>query len=105
MIFIDTCKSGKSFIESSAGLVDVRDYYTDTLNDEIGGTLVIKAIATGRGDVNLDGVEDINDVTLIQQHIAKFDVKFTDKQKAIADVNGDGVVNINDATAIQIDLL
>ena len=105
MIFKDSCKTGKSFFESSSGIKDLYDYYIiDQGDTNGGGTFVIKAITSGRGDVNLDGVEDINDVTLIQQMVAKYNIDFSDAQRAIADVNGDGVVNINDATYVQIDL-
>ncbi len=52
------------------------------------------------GDVDLDGVLDINDVTLLQKYVANI-VTFTDTQRLVADVNGDGKISIEDATALQ----
>ena len=53
------------------------------------------------GDVNFDGVVDINDATYVQMAAAGL-IEFDENQKAAADVNGDGVVDINDATYIQM---
>ena len=50
------------------------------------------------GDVDLDNEVDIDDVLLIQQHIAKWDV---DIELANADVNGDDSVDIDDVLLIQ----
>lgn len=52
------------------------------------------------GDVNLNGLLDTNDLTLIQQYIASA-VYLTNNQRYAADFNQDGVVNINDASALQ----
>lgn len=52
------------------------------------------------GDVDLSGVLDIRDATLIQSYTA--DIKpLSDYQLTLADVNGDGTVNVSDATQIQ----
>ena len=104
MIFTKTCEAGKSFVTCNGEITDVRDYYQNELNDSIGGTLVIKAVTKGRGDVNLDHIENINDATVIQQYLARIG-SLDETQLAVADVNGDGAVNINDATVIQLDLL
>lgn len=53
------------------------------------------------GDVNMDGVVNINDVTAIQRDIAMLD-SFNELQKIAEDVNRDGVVNISDATTLQM---
>lgn len=53
-----------------------------------------------KGDVNLDGKIDVNDVTLLQMYIAKIE-SFTDEQSELADFNGDLTVNVSDVTAIQ----
>ena len=109
-IFIDTCQSGKSFFEYNGQLTDVRDYYLNELDDDIGGTLVIKAVTNDtvitniKGDVNLDGIININDVTLIQMYLANLKTHTYEDQLANADFNCDGKVNINDATEIQIKL-
>lgn len=52
------------------------------------------------GDVNLDEVVDINDVTEMQRYIAKL-IEFDDEQITLADANRDGEIDIIDATAIQ----
>lgn len=54
-----------------------------------------------KGDVNLDGVVNINDATAIQRFLAELD-DLSAQQKALADFNGDGDVDISDATDIQI---
>ena len=53
-----------------------------------------------KGDINGDGVLDIQDITLLQRHLAEY-VTLTESQLIAADVDGDGEVNINDATAMQ----
>ncbi|MCR5653141.1 MAG: hypothetical protein K6F88_05000 [Ruminococcus sp.] len=109
-IFINSSNRGESFIEYNGEITDVMDYYKNEKSDDIGGTLVIKAITNEtvvtniRGDVNIDGVIDINDVTTIQLYLAKL-TEFTFKDQLVnADFNYDGIININDATAIQIRL-
>ena len=52
-----------------------------------------------RGDVNLDGVVDVNDVVLVKQHILGI-TELTDEEFARADTNMDGVVNIIDLVFI-----
>jgi hypothetical protein len=93
-------------VSDGEGITDLKDIYAAD-GDEIGGTLVIKAITNAteetslRGDVNLDGFVNINDVTLIQEHIAAITLNLSEDQLMNADFNGDGVININDATAVQ----
>ena len=52
------------------------------------------------GDVDLSGVLDIRDATLIQSYAASIK-ELSDYQLSLADVNGDGTVNVSDATQIQ----
>ena len=52
------------------------------------------------GDVNGDGVINVNDVTEIQRIVAEFIVP-SETQRITADVNGDEVVNMDDATLLQ----
>ncbi len=52
------------------------------------------------GDLNGDGVVTMEDVVILQKHIAKL-VEFTSGQTKLADVNGDGIVNMLDVTTIQ----
>ena len=52
------------------------------------------------GDVNRDGVINVNDVTDIQKHLAGIK-QFNEDQLKWADTNGDDTVDINDATQLQ----
>ncbi len=52
------------------------------------------------GDVNGDGVINVNDVTEIQRIVAEFIVP-SETQRITADVNGDEAVNMDDATLLQ----
>ena len=51
-------------------------------------------------DINLDGVVNVRDITLIQKVISQM-TTLTELQTALSDVTGDGQVSISDATAIQ----
>jgi len=53
-----------------------------------------------KGDLNLNGRLDIDDVTLLQRALAEY-CELTPAQAALADVDGDGTVKINDCTAMQ----
>ena len=86
---------------------DLLDWYKQENNDDLGGTLVIKAVTTGNGakvttlgDVTLDGNVNITDATAIQKYLAG-SVEFSEVRKLNADVNGDGNITVTDATAIQ----
>ncbi|WP_407385481.1 dockerin type I domain-containing protein [Ruminococcus sp.] len=52
-----------------------------------------------RGDVNGDGVVDINDVTILHRYLANMDVDYIDLD--LADFNEDGNVDLIDATLLQ----
>lgn len=52
------------------------------------------------GDVNLDGVLSVEDVTLIQKYVMSL-IDFNDVQMYAADVDKNGLVNVSDATALQ----
>jgi hypothetical protein len=56
--------------------------------------------ATKLGDVNHDGLVDVEDAMLIQQYDA-FLVGEEDLDLSVADVSGDGVVDVEDAMLIQ----
>ena len=96
-------KYGMSYIYEDGKMTDVMQWFKDTFNNDLGGTLVIKALTVTpeTGDVNLDGKIDINDATLIQQYLAELKTLSTNQQK-VADMDASGDLNINDATAIQI---
>lgn len=105
MIFEDKLKNGKSFVLYNDNLVDVKNYYKDNLNDDIGGNLVIKAITDEKyninyGEINKDNTFNIRDATALQYYLVKKN-NFNIYQKANADVNRDGKINILDVTKIQ----
>lgn len=104
--FINETERGQSYIYKNGYYQDILDWYKENQNDELGGTLVIKAITTNdpevlSGDVNLDGVVDITDATEVQRRAAEL-IELSKKQFKAADMNGDGVINVTDATEIQI---
>lgn len=52
------------------------------------------------GDVDDNGVVDVEDAYLVRSYINK-DISLTDEQKLAADVNGDGKIDANDITLIR----
>lgn len=52
------------------------------------------------GDLNGNGRLDIDDVTVLQRHLADYE-ELTDDQKDIADYDGDSDISVLDATAMQ----
>ena len=52
------------------------------------------------GDLNNDGSLSVDDVTLLQRHLAEFEA-LTEAQLAYADVDGDGKINVHDVTQLQ----
>jgi len=68
--------------------------FTCTFNIEV---LQVLAVL---GDVNMDGVIDINDAILITDYDAGLET-LTEKQLSLADVNGDDVVDAGDAVKIN----
>lgn len=106
-MFINDSHYGDSYIFYDNNMRDLLDWYKQENNDNLGGTLVIKAVTTGNGaevsllgDVTLDGQVNITDATEIQKYLAG-NIDFTEVRKLNADVNGDGNISIADATAIQ----
>lgn len=53
------------------------------------------------GDINLDGIININDVTLLQRYLSG-SVTLNEQQLRLSDVNGDGRITISDVTRLQI---
>ena len=105
MIFIPETKKGDSYIVGyEEGAIDLLDFYSQDLDDDIGGTFVIKAIAKKKniikGDVDGDGELTIRDVTYLQRYLAEF-IDFDKNQKKAADFDGNSKVNVKDVTAIQ----
>ena len=78
-------------------IVTFSNYAFEESTDAIQFTVVNDHIL---GDVNSDGIINVNDVTALQLYISQ-STEFTDEQKMLADYNQDGVIDINDVTDIQ----
>ena len=99
--------------ESGENVTDVRYYvdrlegcdvfgaYTYDFNDISDKYSRITFLTSLVGDVNLDGMVDIRDVTAIQRHLAALK-EVTGEALLAADTNGDGAVTIDDATHLQM---
>ncbi|MDD5923393.1 MAG: leucine-rich repeat protein [Clostridia bacterium] len=72
---------------------------TDTNNTDTDNTDTDKPQGT-TGDINGDGKVTMEDVVILQKHIAKL-VSFTDEQKLLADVDHDGKITMVDVTTMQ----
>ena len=103
-VLLNDSHYGDSYILYDDNMRDLLDWYKQEKNDDLGGTLVIKAVTTGNGadvtllgDVTLDGQVNISDATEIQNYLTGS----VELRKLNADVNGDGNISIADATAIQ----
>ncbi|MCH5298425.1 MAG: hypothetical protein J1E96_01555 [Ruminococcus sp.] len=107
LVFTDPCKRRQSFISYKGKFIDAKEFYKTYLDDDIGGTLVIKAITKGTfdtklgGDVDFSGEVDISDATMIQKYLADVTLDLSDDQLTNADFNGDGEIDVIDVTAIQ----
>lgn len=99
------------------------DYYLDYKNNVEAGTASVNVVGMGSyygtiatefeiikiGDVNMNGQVEIQDVTVLQRHLAEFVnadgspiIDEADEEMLkIADVNRDGIVTIFDVTTIQ----
>lgn len=102
-IFLPDTKKGNCYVIGYNNYtMDVMDIYK-MMDDDIGGTFVIKAIADKVdviGDVDNDSEITIIDVTAIQRRIADI-TTFDEKAERLADYDGDGEVTILDCTRIQ----
>lgn len=102
--FLNDSKPGQSYILYNGEIMDTMDYYRDYCNDSIGATFVVKALTKKAelipGDIDLNGVVDVNDATLLQKHIALL-VELDENALSIADMNNDGYITISDVTIIQ----
>ena len=91
---------------------DLKTYYKDVLNDDMGGTLIIKAetentsktapVPTLIGDADLSGKINIKDATQVQLYVAKFLETESVIRKLNSDFDQDGELTIVDATNIQM---
>lgn len=87
---------GKYVITVSKPQCVTRVYEANVVKKDV--NLVVKI--TVPYDVNMDGVINVVDATLVQKYIVGLE-KFDDYTFKIADTNGDGTISIIDATNIQ----
>lgn len=66
----------------------------------LGESIDVEVVNIKLGDVNGDNDITVEDVTLLQMHLAKL-VVLQDEYLAVADSNKDGEVTIEDVTTIQ----
>ena len=104
-LFVPKTEAGLSYILGYKKTpVELIDFYITNLNDEIGGTFVIKALTKVKGiltgDVDRDGTVTIIDVTHIQRWLAGLEI-FDDEQLTAGDVDRDGKMTSLDGTRIQ----
>ena len=102
--FFHQAQKDQSYVTCEGQILDLTDWYKQKNSDDYGGTFSIKALTKKRppqpGDVNLDGVVDISDATVLQKHIALL-TELDDEALAVADMNKDGFYTISDVTLIQ----
>lgn len=108
MRFIPDVAPGQSYlIGYRSSPADVLDVYRDDLADDIGGTLVIKALCRSddeNGDVDRDGYLSIVDVTVTQRKLLQI-TELDKTQSRFADYDNDGEITIVDCTKMQRKLI
>lgn len=96
----------RGYPEESIGmLVDKKEYHIESTWAKFFPT-ALKWLLDSRkipGDVNCDGVLNIDDATAIQKHIAEIEI-LPSEGINLADFNKDGIVGIDDVTSIQLQL-
>ncbi len=103
-VYLPDTNVGDSYIIGyTSDAEELMSFYKKYLNDDIGGTFVIKAKTNKvdvMGDVDYDDTLTILDVTKIQRKIAGLE-DFDDEQQRRADYDADSLVTILDCTKIQ----
>lgn len=100
LIFSPDPKKGDSFVIANNSAYDLLDVYANN-DDDIGGTLVIKAITTTNiiGDIDGDGESTVADSLLTLRASVKLE-ELDSEHMINADVNFDGSVDSQDALYI-----
>lgn len=101
-IFMPDARRNQSFIIDGKNVHDLLDVYKAN-NDDIGGTLVIKAVASKDilGDPNDDFVISSEDSLITLRNAVGFDDGLTQLQLTNCDVNFDSVITSEDALMIM----
>lgn len=105
MFMPETQRRNESFVIADSGVYDLVDIYAAN-EDDIGGTLVIKALTTSNiiGDVNFDGRLTLSDAIDAQRYAVGYGDKTEDIIMA-ADVNLDGRITFFDSLFIQFKIM
>lgn len=90
-------EQGKTYLFAVAGQTGV-DYPDDIVSCP--GGILVKMLKPASGDVNSDGVLNLQDVLLLQQYVAKR-IGADKLNLEAADMNGDGIINIQDVLLLQ----
>lgn len=100
-LFMPDQQRNESFVIANNEVYDMVDIYAGA-DDDIGGTLVIKAVTTSNliGDINNDGRISALDAFIIQRYMVGYE-SFSDTQLINADTNFDGTINGLDSLYIQ----
>lgn len=102
--FLPDPRPGDSWLLVDNQAYELMDFYKTSLSDEIGGTLVIKAVVSKKeiaGDINGDGVLTLSDILDMQKHIAGLVLIDPDIITNVADLNGDGQLSVADVLCAQ----
>lgn len=100
-VFFPNAHKNESFVIHDSTVYDLMDIYAAS-NDKIGGTLVIKALASEYriGDVTGDGRSSTADALYILRN--SLGMKYFDKEQMVnADTNFDGNITAADALRVQ----
>ncbi len=109
--FKNDSRRGDCYIYVDGSMYELLEYYKQFLDDDMGGTTVIKAEAvntSGRepeatliGDADLDGKVTVKDASLVQLFIANLR-KISVIRHLNSDMDGDGNVTVEDVSDIQM---
>lgn len=102
--FLPDAHKGDSYLYLDGKATELMELYKTDLNDDIGGTLVIKAVVSKKetgGDIDGDGILTVSDILAMQKHIARILMIEEDIISDVADLNKDGVLSVADVLAAQ----
>lgn len=108
--YLNESRYNESYILGDGEFYDLKTYYSEVLNDDIGGTFSIKAetentsqadpVPSLLGDTDLNEHINILDATMIQMYLIQ-SRDFSAIRKLNADFDQDGDITVLDVTAIQ----
>lgn len=102
--FLPDPKAGSCYLFLDGKAFELMELYKTEHNDEIGGTLVIKAVVSKKetgGDIDGNGTLTVSDILTMQKHIAHILIIDEDILADVADLNEDGTLSVADVLAAQ----